>query len=262
MPTERAGSESYSEEYFLSECHGWGEYLSSGGMELPARLQAALDLGAISSGMRVLDIGCGRGEIALHCALAGAHVYALDYSIQALHLTGRILSGQPVEVRDRLHLQRADALHLPFVRDKFDRVFMLDIVEHLNHDELTAVLGEAHRVMSRDGCLVVHTMPNLWYLLYGYPVFRLVQRLRGHRLPANPRRRWSHGDVHVNEQSIRRLKRSLREVGFRAKVWLRTTEAFEREENAMVRVIMRFLASVYPFKWVFCNDIFSVAVKT
>ena len=261
MPAQRVGPESYTEDYFLSECHGWGEYLASGGMELPARLQAAFDLGAISPGMRVLDIGSGRGEIALHCALSGANVYALDYSIQALQLAGRIFSGQPAEIRDRVHLQRADAQHLPFARERFDRVFMLDIVEHLYHTELTAVLGEIHRVMTHEACLVVHTMPNLWYLRYGYPIYRLVQRLRGQHLPSDPRHRWSHGDVHVNEQSIRRLKRSLSDVGFRSKVWLRTTEDFEREENGVVRAIMRLLASVYPFRWVFCNDIFSTAAK-
>ena len=253
--------ESYSEDYFLSECHGWDEYCASGGMTLPRRLQVPFDLGAISPGMRVMDIGCGRGEIALHCALSGADVVALDYSNDALRLTKRILGRQPEGVRGRVHLQRVEAQHLPFARETFDRVFMLDIVEHLHPPELERVFGEVYRVLRPDGYLVVHTMPNLWYLRYGYPLYRLVQRARGQYLPADPRRRWRHGDVHVNEQDVRRLSRALRDAGFRSKVWLRVTESFDREENRIARGVMRLLATVYPFRWVFCNDIFAIAGK-
>ena len=261
MSHEAVSPESYSEEYFLSECHGCDEYRTTRGMVLPRRLQAAFELGAISPGMRVIDIGCGRGEIALHSSLAGADAYAVDYSDDALRLTRRILDEHGGEVRDRVFLQRADAQHLPFAEETFDRAFMLDLVEHLHPAELSLVLREVHRVLRSGGCLVVHTMPNLWYLRYGYPLYRLVQRARGQALPADPRQRWRYGEVHVNEQDVRRLKGSLRNAGFRSKVWLRPTETFDREESGIVRAVMRALVTVYPFRWLFCNDIFGIASR-
>jgi SAM-dependent methyltransferase len=248
----------YSREYFLTECDGHDEYLSG---RLPHRLETALRLAGPLSGKRVLDVGCGRGEAVLYCARAGAFACGVDYSHDALQLAGQ------GAVRDqsqsgRAHWQRADARYLPFKDSTFDLIVLLDIVEHLYPAELRTALRDVHRILKADGSLIVHTMPNLWYYRVGYPLYRLVQRLRGRRLPRDPRARWQFvSTVHVNEQDPLRLGRALREAGFAARVWLQPTQSYDEEHNPAVRSVMRFLAYSYPFRWVFCDDIFALAKK-
>jgi 2-polyprenyl-3-methyl-5-hydroxy-6-metoxy-1,4-benzoquinol methylase len=247
-------SGTYSREYFLTECDGHEEYQQG---RLPSRLHAALSLAGDLAGKRVLDVGCGRGEVVLYCLRQGAEACGVDYSADALLLARQGAGDEPG------HYQRADARQLPFQSGTFDVALMLDIVEHLYPAELAQALADVHRVLKPGGILIVHTMPNLWYYRFGYPLFRWVQRLRGKDLPRDPRARWQFvSAVHVNEQTPLTLRRALKEAGFTARVWLQPTQSYSAERSALVRGVMRFLATTYPFRWVFCDDIFALATKS
>lgn len=249
-------AQTYSMDYFLNECDGHDEYAHTSGKVLPRRLAATLSMAGDISGLRVLDLGCGRGELLRHCLERGASAVGVDYAPDALVLARRILPAIGNG------LIRADVQELPFGSNAFDLVFALDIFEHLHPSELERMLTEVCRVLVPEGRLIVHTMPNSWYYRFGYPLFRLVQRLRGVRLPRNPRDRWRYSKhVHVNEQSLVMLSRSLRRAGFRARVRLHNWQDFDRENNRCVRAIMKCLATAYPFAWIFCDDLFAVATK-
>ncbi len=254
-------AEDYTLEYYETCCQGYEEFKSSGGERLPMRLAMPLELAQIKAGMRVVDIGCGRGELVLHCTRRGAYTWGLDYARPALGLAQQALKtvfAQSVPCASWA-LQQANASGaLPFASGSVDVVFMLDVVEHLLPHELKAALDETWRILRPGGRLVVHTMPNLWYYHYGYPLYRLLQRLRGQHLPADPRARWKYSHVHVNEQTPTRLRRALLESGFKARVWLHPIQSYEYEDSRLVRVSMRALAHIYPFRWVFCNDIFAI----
>jgi ubiquinone/menaquinone biosynthesis C-methylase UbiE len=211
--------------------------------------------------MRILDIGCGRGELALHCAGKKAHVWGIDYARAALELAGEAVSEAGEQIRRRISLMQVDARQLPFESESMDVAFMLDVVEHLEPKELDRALQEARRVLRPGGKLVVHTMPNLWYYHYGYPVYRALQRLRGQQLPADPRDRWAFKDVHVNEQTPRAMGQALRRNGFNARVWLKSTRQYAYEGNRVVRYGMQFLVSAPLVRSVFCNDIFALAIN-
>jgi SAM-dependent methyltransferase len=213
--------------------------------------------------MRVVDVGCGRGEILLHSAGRGALAWGLDYAREAVLLTRELLGASAgKEQRARIGVGQANATRLPFASDQADLVFMLDVVEHLYPPELKAALAEAWRILRPGGRLVVHTMPNLWYYRFGYPLYRSLQGLRGERLPADPRTRWDFRHVHVNEQTPISLRKALKESRFEARVWLATTQSYEYESNPLVRRGMNFLVRALPFKWAFCNDIFAIGTKT
>ena len=129
-------------------------------------------------------------------------------------------------------------------------------------NELDRALAECFRALAPGGRLLIHTMPNLWYYRYGYPLYRLAMRLRGKRLPADPRDRYRYTrHVHVNEQTLPALSRSLRRAGFRARVRLHNLQDFANESSAAVRAVNRFLVNVYPLAWIFCNDIVALATK-
>ncbi|HEC33871.1 MAG TPA: class I SAM-dependent methyltransferase, partial [Chloroflexi bacterium] len=202
----------YDQTYFLSACEGYEEFAASEGRELSRRLRVAFDVAGIEPGMRVLDVGCGRGEILRHCARLGAQSHGIDFAAAAVTMARQALSeGKAAGV------YYADAKWLPFADEVFDRVLLFDIVEHLHPWELDQALQEAWRVLRPDGRVVLHTAPNVWYDRYAYPVVRLVRILMGQgaQYPKDPRAIIpANLDVHVNEQSALSLWWVLRRNGF------------------------------------------------
>ena len=163
------------------------------------------------------------------------------------------------DIESPLAKVKMDIHQIPFEENMFDAVLCNHVLEHVQDD--IKAMSEIKRVLTPTGKLIVHTMPNTWYYAVGYPLFRLVQRLRGRRLPSDPRDRWQYKEVHVNEQNPIRLHRALVAAGLTAKVWLQTTQSYDEEPNPYVRLIMKALVTLYPFRWAFCNDLFAVATS-
>ena len=249
-PVEPVQPERYDEAYFLGSCEGYTEFIASEGAHLSRRLHQAFEAAQVAPGMRVLDVGCGRGEIVRHCAKLGVQAYGVDYAPAALRMA-----------QDAERVYQANAKWLPFPTAFFDRVLMFDIVEHLHPWELDQALAETRRVLRPDGQLIVHTAPNAWYDRYAYPLVRLVRTLmgQGKKYPRDPRAIIPDNlDVHVNEQSLTSLQRVLQRAGFHAQVWLDTPPQ-NREEGWVFRVTRHILFNWPPFCWFFEREVFAVA---
>ncbi len=247
----------YSRDYFLTACEGYEVFAHGDGNALSPRLAAVLEVTDLRPGERVLDVGCGRGEFVRYLALNEKVIaYGVDYSADAVAIAREHLTGV-----DGVLIAHSDARRLPFAAGTFDKLFMLDIVEHLYPWELAAALREAGRVLADNGQLVIHTAPNRWYYRFGYPVYRLFERLRGNELPANPRDRFPYHHLHVNEQDIVGLARSLRRAGFKARVRLRNIKPPSLAGESPVMKLATRLLETFPFKLVFCNDLIAVAQK-
>jgi len=252
----------YTQEYFENCCQGHEDFNESLGTRLPKRLAFPLKLANLKPEIKIVDVGCGRGEVLLHCARQGAKVWGFDYALPALQIAQKTLENVASQEELRaIFLSQSNARHLPFATNSIEVVFMLDVVEHLYPYELEEAFTEIFRIMQPGGRLVIHTMPNLWYYHLGYPIYRFVQSLRGEKLPKDPRDRWDFRHVHVNEQTPSGLSSTLRKCGFKARVWLQTTQDYSYETSRVVRWGMSFLTKVYPFRWIFCNDIFAIGIK-
>jgi ubiquinone/menaquinone biosynthesis C-methylase UbiE len=252
--------ELYDEVYFLSSCEGYDEFITSEGAHLSRRLTQALEAAEIAPGMRVLDVGCGRGEILHHCAELGAQAYGMDYALVAAQMAQRLATGDGEE-RNAAYVCLADAKQLPFSATSFDRVLMFDLVEHLHPWELDQALAEARRVLRPDGRLIIHTAPNVYYNRYAYPVVRFVRTLMNQKTnyPRDPRAIVpANLDVHVNEQSAWSLWWVLRRAGFRARVWLDTPPQ-NRREGWVFRCARHIFFNWPPFRWFFEREVFAVA---
>jgi ubiquinone/menaquinone biosynthesis C-methylase UbiE len=198
----------------------------------------------------------------INCARLGAKVWGLDYSKEALLIANEIINDDKLkEVKKFMAIQRSNAQFMPFANESIDIVFMLDIVEHLNPEELNHTFSEVWRVLKYDGRVIVHTMPNLWYYRYGYPLYRFSQNILGKHLPSDPRARWKYSHVHVNEQDPHKLRKCMELCTFDARVWLKPTQNYQDEASWFIRLMMQFLSRTYPFRFVFCNDIFGVGIK-
>lgn len=250
----------YDEAYFLGSCEGYAQFIASEGAHLSRRLSQAFEVAQVTPGMRVLDVGCGRGEILRHCARLGALAHGVDYAPVAARMA-RTLAINDEEGRDNVGVYLADAKWLPFPASFFDRVLMFDLVEHLQPWELERVLAETRRVLRPGGLLIIHTAPNAWYDRYAYSLVRLVRTLMGQGMdyPRDPRAVVpANLDVHVNEQSVLSLWRVLRRAGFRARVWLDTPPQ-KRDEGPILAAARYILFNWPPFCWFFEREVFAVA---
>ena len=247
--------DAYTQDYYLTECDGHSAFIDTRGQILTPRLARPLEIAEVQPDQRILDIGCGRGELVLHSAQRGAFSWGVDYARDALQLTEQLQGSA------QMAFQQANAQALPFASNSFDTIFMLDIVEHLNPEELEAALNEVYRLLKPFGRLIIHTMPNVWYYRCGYPLYRLVQRLRGQELPKDPRSRWRYAHLHVNEQDPLKIRNSLKSANFHTKVWLESVQDYAQESNPLVRIIMQSLTHIPILKLIFCNDIFAMGTK-
>lgn len=254
----------YTEDYFLHACEGYEEFSESQGQRLSRRLSAAFALAEVTPGMKVLDVGCGRGEILRHCARLGADAYGIDYAPVALDLASKIVSGEQ-GAQGKIGIAQSDAKQLPFPSNYFDRALIFDVVEHLFPWELDLCLADIRRALKPGGVIIVHTAPNVWYDRYAYPLVRAVRVLggQGAKYPKNPRllNVAANADVHVNEQSQFSLARYLRRAGFNhVNAWLDSPPQ-NRQENPVFATARFVLFKLPPFRYFFEREVFAVGRK-
>ncbi len=279
-PAERKSLPStlYTEEYFLTACEGYDVFLESEGAHLSRRLRDAFALADVRPGMRLLDVGCGRGEILRHCMRLGIEAHGMDYAAVATQMSRDVVAAETQRVaaetqRVAAELERAtttlrpgvcqaDAKTLPFPSDYFDRVLMFDVVEHLFPWELQQALVDIGRVLKPGGRLVIHTAPNRWYDTYAYPWVRRVRTLLGDGdgYPKDPRAITPvNQDVHVNEQDLLSMRRALQRGGYRnIRVWLDSPPQ-NRVESPVLAGLRRVAFGAPPFRWFFEREVFAVA---
>lgn len=183
----------YDEGYYRTACGGFEAFEADG---VDPLYPGMLAIAGLQAGEVVVDIGTGRGEL-LRVALqrGAARAIGIEYSADALELA-RSSGGE---------LLLADARAVPLEDGLADLVTLLDVAEHLAPPELDRTLAEAHRLLKPGGRLLVHTFPTRTYYEVTYRALRLGRR----SWPRDPRNHWEHA-MHVNEQTLRGLRRSLR----------------------------------------------------
>jgi ubiquinone/menaquinone biosynthesis C-methylase UbiE len=285
---ESVSPDAYDSRYFFGSCEGYKEFRESAGRKLGARFQKALAMARIQPGERVLDVGCGRGELVLHAALLGAEATGIDYAEQAVRIAGETLSGYPPDVQARARVQQMNARAMDFPDESFDLAFMSDIVEHLYPNELSEALRETRRVLRPGGRLIVHTCPNRLLYELTYPVYirnvhRVVCRVAeiagyqsfvigpslstGREFPRSDDER----RVHINEQTASGLARSLEESGFdvtKREYWEIPHQLPYMSRRMTIELMLldsvrylRPLSFVWPLNRLFANHIWMFATR-
>lgn len=253
----------YDNAYYEGSNRGYTQFTT--GASHPV-FSEALDAAFLSPGDSVLDIGCGRGEFLALCAKKGCRGVGIDYSENAVQIANDSLGGVlGTTERALVTCQVMNAKALRFADRSFDRVVMLDIVEHLHPYELDQVYREAWRVLKPTGKLIVHTNPNAFCMM---PV-RWMAGLIGIKLKSTP--------FHVNEQTIFSLRSQLaplfqveytslrQDINF----WYNGTIGRPERIRRLARLVdglldhgaIRRLISNTPIKYFIFSDIWVVARK-
>jgi len=266
----------YTKEYYLTDCTGHEEFKKSLGDSLEPRFKEIKKYLIITSGMKVLDIGCGRGEMALFCAKKGATVVGIDYASEAIKLAKFIQSKRPSNIKEKMSFYIMDAKKLTFEDSFFDIVILTDVVEHLYPEELEKVFKEIKRVLKKDGKVIIHTAPNKWfnnfgYKYYSYPVSSLFiflwNKLLNKSYPniAKPQdlRTDSHAIMHINEPTYFSLRTLYKKYNFRGSI-ISTNITVKKPAISKKDTIFNFfiflhpLSKKIPFNIFFGSDFISV----
>lgn len=117
-----------------------------GHMDMPVFMGALFDHVRAGPGLRVLDLGCGKGFLSVALAHRGAEVTGIDISPRSIESCRRRadLSG----VADRVRFEVMDCETLDFPDDSFDAVCGSFVLHHL---DLAKVASEVSRVLRPQG---------------------------------------------------------------------------------------------------------------
>ena len=104
----------------------------------------------LSDGLRILEIGCGTGNVTVRAkrAAPGADVVGSDPDPVALTRARRKARGLP-----GIRFERAYAQELPFADGEFDRALSSMMLHHLDEDVKAGAAAEIHRVLRPGGSL-------------------------------------------------------------------------------------------------------------
>lgn len=256
----------YTKTYFETDCEGHEDWAKTHGRVLPDRLQVAFNLVKVKRGMKVVDFGCGRGEMAYQAAKKGASVLGVDYS----NVSIRMCKELPKRVKGDLKFQLTSSPKIDVPDNSVDLIYFIDVIEHLYPKEVDTIFHEFFRVLRSGGKIVIHTGPNREYFDVGYKYFtRWVSILANNTIwkwifndhlvdSKDPRGRYDHL-VHINECSLSDVKNFLLKAKFQPSVWYDSSFRYKR-----IRDKIRF-AFIQPQFWFlkrwFAYDIWAIGTK-
>lgn len=236
-----APADFYSREYFLGRCGGFNEFKAAGGSVLDSIRRTAFALVAPRPGERVMDLGCGRGELCCAMADAGAISIGVDFSRDALSMARETAT----RLGRTVLLVRARAEALPFRPGSVPAILATDIVEHLPDRDLRGAMREVHNTLAPGGRFVVHTAPTLEFMAVGQHFKRALQWLAG--TPVAPTLTLASELAEAGHSNIH-SRRSLEKVLASAFPAPRVRYAFSDETRLTRRVAAALgLASLFGF---------------
>lgn len=164
----------------------------------------------IAGGERLLDIGCGFGDILYLCRDRYTEKHGIDPVPAMVRKTELNLRSRDLD--EGFTVSHGAAERLPYASEYFDTVTLLDVFEHIDPGNRAAALREIRRVLKPGGELILAT-PSRSTLRFWNVVNGLLS------LPINiirrqPIRIWSFVQKEFTEEfcSKRELQQSLEEA--------------------------------------------------
>jgi len=176
----------------------WRRQSAAMGNDMTTAIVAAAQ---VRSGMRVLDIACGTGEPAISIAqllAAGGDVVGVDISpaplkIAAERATQRGLSNAT--------FQQADAHHLPFVDNTFDRI--TSRLGVMFFSDLPHALSEMRRVLKPAGRVILLVWGPMDQPYFQTTIGTILRMLPSASVPESGRKMFALGNKGVLSQALR-----------------------------------------------------------
>lgn len=280
MKQKSVSAKLYDEKYYLNECAGYKEYKKGKGDLFDRRLIEFTPFFPKLLNKKVLDVGCGRGEIIFWSAKNKAKkAIGTDYSPSAVKVAKRTLKNVFKNKYKNVDFLTMDATDLKFKENYFDVVFFTEVFEHIFTYQQEMALQAIYRVLKKNGKLFFHTEPNkifndVGYKYWSYPVSTLLiyinKILTGKKFINIPHwknvRTENQKITHVNEASYFHVYKMLRKSGFKGKI--QTTNIVWRKpilswKDWLYNLIVFFdpLSRHFPLNILFGQDFLVIARK-
>lgn len=161
----------YTTGYYLSDNEGYEEYQKGLENNIHKKFTDVLEIACPKPGQKILDIGCGRGELLYYCARRGAQVLGIDYSVDAITIARETIGKLPEHQRTFARADVGNVTDYNFP-DTYDSIFMLEIFEHMHDWQLHETFARLKDILHKDGMILI-TTPNYLYEKYFYPIKRI-----------------------------------------------------------------------------------------
>lgn len=176
-PAEEVATKQRVEELFTKTVDSWANFYNDpnpptmGSQNLVSRMRFALEMleARALPGAKVLDVGCGAGQLTGELMQRGYEAWGMDVS-----------EAMVAYAREHYHPERfraGDIEKIPFEENTFDAVTCLGVVEYLNRDE--PALQEMWRVLKPGGWAII-TTPSItcpfYHMDMAYQKFRFTAR--------------------------------------------------------------------------------------
>ncbi|MBX9859617.1 MAG: cyclopropane-fatty-acyl-phospholipid synthase family protein, partial [Sphingomonas sp.] len=156
----------YSCAYFTDPANG----LEQAQADKKAHIAAKL---ALTPGMRVLDIGCGWGGLALYLhEKTGAEVLGVTLSEEQIKVARA--RAEAAGVADKVKFELIDYRH---VTGSFDRIVSVGMFEHVGPPNYRTFFRQCRDLLTPDGVMLIHTIGRMgppgvtdkWTVKYIFP---------------------------------------------------------------------------------------------
>jgi ubiquinone/menaquinone biosynthesis C-methylase UbiE len=161
------------EELFTKTVDDWARFYDDQNpptltaQNLVSRMRFTLEMlgAAVQPGSKVLDVGCGAGQLVAELNRRGYEAWGVDIS------EAMVNHAREQYESDRFRV--ADIEQLPFSDNSFDGIVCLGVLEYLNQDD--AALREMWRVLKPGGRAIITTPSSICPFYY---MDRLYQKIR------------------------------------------------------------------------------------
>jgi 2-polyprenyl-3-methyl-5-hydroxy-6-metoxy-1,4-benzoquinol methylase len=149
----------YTSDYYLSDGYAGALQYKSGLHQLAPSVEYVYDRIPPGNGkQKLLDAGCGKGELMYFVSRKRYMPFGVDYSATAVRMASALMKAKGI---DSAVVRKEDVRHLSFRSSFFDIVVSTDVLEHLDDNRAgLAFIDEAYRVLKPGGRLIIHTAPN------------------------------------------------------------------------------------------------------
>ena len=170
----------YTESYFMENATGHDEFKSFEGRfeQLIDKFRMILGYLDLNKSLKLLDIGCGRGELVIYHSLNGGEATGVDFSDEAIKLArskaDELKAGCKFQINSFENIEE---------NVKYDRIISIDFIEHIAIEEGKTFFKKCYSLLNPGGRLLVYTFPNTIRRRFGYKFIRALSIIKGKPMP-------------------------------------------------------------------------------